>query len=214
MSEIRITLPDGSERAYPEGATGADVATSIGSRLAKAAVAATGGRRRVGPGRPLPRRRARVDHHRRHRSRPPRPAPLDRARHGPGGHPALPRGQVLDRPGHRGRLLLRLRPAGRPDLLRRRPGGHRVPHAARSSPPTSPSSATSCEPTAALELFADQPYKRRDHRAGAGGRRRRRRRRRGRAPASTISVYRNTPEFVDLCRGPHVPSTGRLGPSS
>src|SRR6476620_3269680 len=40
MSEIRITLPDGSERAYPEGATGADVATSIGSRLAKAAVAA------------------------------------------------------------------------------------------------------------------------------------------------------------------------------
>ena len=27
----------------------------------------------------------------------------------------------------------------------------------------------------------------------------------------TISVYRNTPEFVDLCKGPHVPSTGRLG---
>ncbi|MFZ9392917.1 MAG: threonine--tRNA ligase [Ilumatobacteraceae bacterium] len=27
----------------------------------------------------------------------------------------------------------------------------------------------------------------------------------------TISVYRNTDEFVDLCRGPHVPSTGRLG---
>src|SRR6476620_7565866 len=40
MSEIRSTLPGGSERAYPEGATGADVATSIGSRLAKAAVAA------------------------------------------------------------------------------------------------------------------------------------------------------------------------------
>ena len=27
----------------------------------------------------------------------------------------------------------------------------------------------------------------------------------------TISVYRNTDEFVDLCRGPHVPSTGKLG---
>ncbi|MCU1393047.1 MAG: thrS, partial [Ilumatobacteraceae bacterium] len=26
-----------------------------------------------------------------------------------------------------------------------------------------------------------------------------------------VSVYRNTPEFVDMCRGPHVPSTGRLG---
>ena len=27
----------------------------------------------------------------------------------------------------------------------------------------------------------------------------------------TVSVYRNTPEFVDMCRGPHVPTTGRLG---
>ena len=27
----------------------------------------------------------------------------------------------------------------------------------------------------------------------------------------TISVYRNTPEFLDLCKGPHVPTTGRLG---
>ena len=31
------------------------------------------------------------------------------------------------------------------------------------------------------------------------------------AGGETVSVYRNTPEFVDLCRGPHVPSTGRLG---
>ena len=53
----------------------------------------------------------------------------------------------------------------------------------------------------------------RDHRAGAGGcgqGRRRARRRRGRA-GDTVSVYRNTAEFVDLCVGPHVPSTGRLG---
>ena len=28
----------------------------------------------------------------------------------------------------------------------------------------------------------------------------------------TISVYRNTPEFVDLCRGPHVPSTAPARP--
>ena len=26
-----------------------------------------------------------------------------------------------------------------------------------------------------------------------------------------VSAYRNTPEFVDMCVGPHVPSTGRLG---
>ena len=31
------------------------------------------------------------------------------------------------------------------------------------------------------------------------------------AAGDTISIYRNTPEFVDLCKGPHVPSTGRLG---
>jgi threonyl-tRNA synthetase len=28
---------------------------------------------------------------------------------------------------------------------------------------------------------------------------------------ASVSVYRNTPEFVDLCLGPHVPSTGKLG---
>lgn len=27
----------------------------------------------------------------------------------------------------------------------------------------------------------------------------------------SVSMYRNTDSFVDLCRGPHVPSTGRLG---
>ncbi len=31
------------------------------------------------------------------------------------------------------------------------------------------------------------------------------------AAGSRVSVYRNTGSFVDLCRGPHVPSTGRLG---
>ncbi len=40
MAEVRITLPDGSTRALPEGATAADLAASIGPRLAKAAVAA------------------------------------------------------------------------------------------------------------------------------------------------------------------------------
>jgi threonyl-tRNA synthetase len=58
-----------------------------------------------------------------------------------------------------------------------------------------------------LELFADQPYKVEiiegveaagtDEAEGVGG--------------SSVSAYRNTPGFVDLCRGPHVPTTGRLG---
>jgi threonyl-tRNA synthetase len=38
--EVRVTLPDGSQRAYPRGTTIREVAESIGTRLAKAALAA------------------------------------------------------------------------------------------------------------------------------------------------------------------------------
>ncbi|HEX6958777.1 MAG TPA: threonine--tRNA ligase [Ferrovibrio sp.] len=38
-AEVRITLPDGSERTYAAGTTGAEVAASIGAGLAKAALA-------------------------------------------------------------------------------------------------------------------------------------------------------------------------------
>jgi len=64
-----------------------------------------------------------------------------------------------------------------------------------------------------LALFADQPFKREiiagvatahgeadpdfAAEAAVGG--------------AAVTTYRNTPEFVDLCRGPHVPTTGRLG---
>ena len=40
MADISISLPDGSQRTLPEGATATTLAESIGSRLAKAAVAA------------------------------------------------------------------------------------------------------------------------------------------------------------------------------
>ena len=36
---MRVTLPDGSERELPDGATGADLAASIGPGLARAALA-------------------------------------------------------------------------------------------------------------------------------------------------------------------------------
>ena len=67
----------------------------------------------------------------------------------------------------------------------------------------------------ALAVFAEQPYKREiiekvrageaaDEDAGEAGR-----------DAGGVSVYRNLVngeiDFVDLCRGPHVPSTKRLG---
>ncbi|MBA2608189.1 MAG: TGS domain-containing protein, partial [Actinobacteria bacterium] len=53
-----------------------------------------------------------------------------------------------------------------------------------------------------LALFADQPYKREiiqgvDAAEGAGD--------------GVVTSYRNGDSFVDLCRGPHVPSTGKLG---
>src|SRR6478752_5087214 len=40
MSEISVTLPDGSSRRVPAGSTPADVAAAISPRLAKAAIAA------------------------------------------------------------------------------------------------------------------------------------------------------------------------------
>jgi threonyl-tRNA synthetase len=53
-----------------------------------------------------------------------------------------------------------------------------------------------------LSLFADQPYKREiiegvDSAEGAGD--------------GVVTAYRNSDDFVDLCRGPHVPTTKRLG---
>src|SRR4051794_475190 len=39
MSSVTITLPDGSEREYESGVTGAEIAASIGRGLAKAALA-------------------------------------------------------------------------------------------------------------------------------------------------------------------------------
>ena len=52
-----------------------------------------------------------------------------------------------------------------------------------------------------LALFADQPYKCEiiegvDAAEGAG--------------EGVVTAYRNSGDFVDLCRGPHVPSTGKL----
>ncbi|MFN3254613.1 MAG: threonine--tRNA ligase [Ilumatobacter sp.] len=61
----------------------------------------------------------------------------------------------------------------------------------------------------AKELFADQPYKveiiERVESAGADALDA------GEVQGDTISAYRNTDEFVDMCVGPHVPSTGKLG---
>ena len=56
----------------------------------------------------------------------------------------------------------------------------------------------------AAEIFKDQPYKlewirEMDPEAGEQG-----------VSGDRVSLYRNADKFVDLCRGPHVPSTGRI----
>ena len=69
------------------------------------------------------------------------------------------------------------------------------PRCAPRSPRPSRSSARRSTATRALELFADEPYKVeliRDLPEDA-----------------TITIYRHG-DFVDLCRGPHVPDTGRI----
>nr|MDQ6928475.1 TGS domain-containing protein [Actinomycetota bacterium] len=53
-NDIDITLPDGSSRRLAEGATGADLAASIGRGLAKAAIAATVDGTQVDLNAPLP----------------------------------------------------------------------------------------------------------------------------------------------------------------
>ena len=54
MSTISVTLPDGSQREIPQGSTALDVATAIGSRLAKAAIAAVVNGELVDLGREVP----------------------------------------------------------------------------------------------------------------------------------------------------------------
>src|SRR3989442_1778597 len=53
-SEIRVTLPDGSEKRVPAGSTGADLAKAIGPGLAKAALAVRVNGNVWDLGRPLP----------------------------------------------------------------------------------------------------------------------------------------------------------------
>ena len=133
-----------------------------------------------------------------YRRRPPRPAPLDRARAGAGGARRCgPGAKFAIGPRDRGRLLLRLRAARRRALHRGRPRAHRG---------------------AMREIVAaDQPFVREVHIGRRGPRAVRRsalqvaRSSRAstppRAPATASSPPTATaPEFVDLCRGPHVPT--------
>ena len=71
------------------------------------------------------------------------------------------------------------------------------------------------DPSSGREIFSDQPFKIEiidavsSARAGGEGAEADLSREAGNG--ASVSTYRNTPEFIDLCLGPHVPNTANLG---
>ena len=211
--QIVVSLPDGSGRSLPVGSTAADLAAAIGPKLSKAAVAAAVDGREVDLGTTLndgetvsivtadsPAGREVLRHSTAHVLA---QAVLDLW---PGAHfaigPAVEDGFYYDfeLPGgahFTDEDLARIEDRMREIVAERQPFV-REEHS----------------PDEGLAIFADQPFKREIIEAV------------GRASedqeeaetaehegvdATVVSTYRNSPGFVDLCRGPHVPSTDRLG---
>ena len=207
--EIRILLPDGSQRSLPTGSTALDLAVSIGSRLAKAAVAATinGAEsdlsRLIPDGSTVAIITAESDlgrHIIRHSTAHLMAQAVVQLFRGTKFTigPAIEDGFYYDFELPDGRTFsdedlaaidARMREIIKADQIFARKEMSAVD---------------------ALKLFADQPYKceiiQRVTSGAAdladvgeivGG--------------EVVTVYRNSDEFVDLCLGPHVPSTGKLG---
>jgi threonyl-tRNA synthetase len=165
MAAVSVRLPDGSTKEFDErGTTALQFAESIGRRLAKAAVAATFDGVEVDLDTPLVDGARGPSGHRRFRRRAGGAPPLDRARDGPGGPPAVAGGALRHRTGHRGRLLLRLRAPRIQALLRTRTCRRSRRRCARSSPPTSPSSEQEHSVDEGLALFAGPAIQAGDHR--------------------------------------------------
>jgi len=209
-SVITVELPDGSSRTLPTGSTGADLAASIGSRLARDAVAVELDGELVDLGAPLADGTvARIVTQQSDEGR-------DVVRHStahvlaqavcslwPGARyaigPAIADGFYYD---------FEL-PGGQhfnEEDLERIAG--RMAEIVAEGQPFSREEHSYDE---GLEIFSDQPYKREiiegvrlaageaDPELAAE------------TSAGGVSLYRNDGYFVDLCRGPHVPSTDRLG---
>ncbi len=209
MSNISISLPDGSVRELPAGATALDLAASIGSRLAQAAVAATVNGSEADLTRPLPDGAevaiiTNTTDAGRHVLRHSTSHVLAQAvtRLFPGAKftigPAIENGFYYDFE------LPNNKTFSDEDLVAIDAEMRAIVAADQ------PFVRSEMSPAEAKELFADQPYKveiiervtgnasddELDTSEIAG---------------DMVSAYRNTDEFVDMCVGPHVPSTGRLG---
>jgi len=206
MSEIAITLPDGSSRSLSAGATGADLAESIGPGLARAALVIEVNGETVDLSAPLEdgakvriitdREDAALEHLRHSTAHVMAQAVLELW---PGatfaGGPPIEDGFYYDFELPGGATF------SDDDLLRVDEKMRQIIAADQ------PFERFELPLNQALELMSDHPYKRvfmelaaagdlADGEVGSG---------------TEISFYRNTDEFVDMCRGPHVPSTGRLG---
>ena len=208
-SVIDVTLPDGSSRSLPTSSTALDLAQSIGSRLAKAAVAAVIG----GEERDLSSQLAAGDR-----------VAIVTADSDAGRHVlrhstahVLAQAVVALFPGAKFTIGPAIEDGFYYDF--ELPGGKtfsdddlqaiegKMREIVKADQPFVRAEMSVKE---ALALFVDQPYKceiiERVTSGASDG-----------ADAGevgggdSVSVYRNTDTFVDLCRGPHVPSTGRLG---
>ncbi|HEX9995134.1 MAG TPA: threonine--tRNA ligase [Acidimicrobiales bacterium] len=201
--QIVISLPDGSSREMPAGSTAADLAAAIGPRLAKAAVIATIDGEERDLGTPLPdgasvaivtdgseRGRYTIRHSTAHVLA---QAVLDLfpgATFGIG--PPVEDGFYYDFQLPDGRTFT-------PEDLDRIEARMREIIAERQ-----PFVRDEIPDDEAERLFADHPFKLEIIRGAAED------------PMSVtepgiVRTYANPPRFVDLCRGPHVPDTGRLG---
>jgi len=209
MADISIRLPDGSRHSFDQGATATTVAESIGSRLSKAAVAAVVNGEEWDLNRPLPDEAAVAiitgeSEEGRHVLRHSTAHVMAQAvtQLFPGAKfsigPAIENGFYYDFDLPDGKTF------SDDDLATIESKMGEIIKANQSFV------RDELSPKDALKLFANQPYKREiiervsagaadnDDAAEIGG-------------GETISIYRNTDDFVDLCKGPHVPSTGRIG---
>jgi threonyl-tRNA synthetase len=205
---IDVRLPDGSTKQLPTGSSAADLAAAIGSRLAKAAVAAVVNQRETDLHSPLSSgdQVAIIT------------AESDAGRHVLRHSTAHVLAQAVLQlfPGAKFTVGPAIEDGFYYDF--ELPGGRTFTEEDLAAISTrmgeivaadQPFTRSEMSPQDALTLFADQPYKCEiiqrvtsgtadadDAGEVAGG--------------DTVSVYRNSDSFVDLCRGPHVPSTGRL----
>jgi threonyl-tRNA synthetase len=208
--DLTVKLPDGTTKTLPAGTTGLDLAASIGRRLAKDAVAARVDGNLADLTAPLPdgaavaivtsgsdEGRHVLRHSTAHVMAQAVLELFPGAKYSIG--PAIEDGFYYDFDLPGGRTF------NEDDLVAVEA---RMREIVRADQPFVRSELSADD---ALALFADQPYKceiieraanAQADAADAGEV----------AAGGTVSVYRNTPEFADLCLGPHVPTTGRLGP--